>query len=244
LIILISEYLQYEGDKFSKSRGIGVFGDQASLTGIPSSVFRYYLLSSRPESSDSQFLWREFITKNNTELLNNLGNLVNRIIKFLNAKYKGIVPDYTQDTADTVGVKRFETDVNQILTAYIEAMDSLRLKLGLKLAMDLSARCNLLLQENKLDNNLFNNFPERCAATLGTSINAIYLLSAMLCPFIPATSDAIDEQINAPRLAIPDQWRVGDVLPGHNIGKAQYLFSKIPEEKEEEWKSKFGGSPK
>ena len=221
-----------------------MFGDQAGLTGISSSVFRYYLLSSRPESSDSQFLWREFIAKNNTELLNNLGNLVNRIIKFLTAKYKGVVPDYTKDSTDTAGIKKLESDVNQILKSYIEAMDSLKLKHGLNLAMNLSTRANLFLQDNKLDNNLFTNFPDRCAATLGGAINTIYLLSAMLSPFIPATSDAIDQQINAPRLAVPDTWRVGDILPGHTIGKPQYLFSKIPEEKEEEWKTKFGGVSK
>ena len=233
--------MQYEGDKFSKSRGVGVFGDQANLTGIPSSVFRYYLLSSRPETSDSQFLWREFIAKNNNELLNNLGNLVNRVIKFLHAKYNGIVPNYTLDTADTAGTRKLEADINEILTAYIEAMDALRLKQGLKLAMDLSARANLFLQDNKLDNNLFTKFPERCAATIGGALNVIYLLSAVLCPFLPATSVGIDEQVNAPRLAVPDKWQVGDVLPGHTIGKARYLFSKIDEAKEDEWKAKFGG---
>jgi methionyl-tRNA synthetase len=236
--------LQYEGDKFSKSRGVGVFGDQANLTGVSSSVFRYYLLSSRPESSDSQFLWREFIAKNNTELLNNLGNLVNRVIKFLHAKYHGVVPDYTLDASDTAGIKTLEVDVNQILTAYIEAMDALKLKLGLKLAMDLSARANLFLQDNKLDNNLFSKFPEQCAATIGGALNVIYLLAAVLCPFLPSTSDGIDGQINAPRLAVPDKWQVGDVLPGHTIGKAKYLFSKIDEAKEEEWKNKFGGVSK
>ena len=236
--------MQYEGDKFSKSRGVGVFGDQAGLTGISSSVFRYYLLSSRPESSDSQFLWREFIAKNNAELLNNLGNLVNRVTKFITAKYKSVVPDYTKDTSDTAGVKKLEADVNQILKSYIEAMDSLKLKQGLHYAMSLSARANLFLQENKLDNTLFSNFPDQCAATLGAAINVIYLLSAMLSPFIPATSDSIDQQINAPRLAVPDSWKVGDILPGHTIGKPQYLFSKIPEEKEEEWKTRFGGVSK
>jgi methionyl-tRNA synthetase len=240
----VIEYLQYEGDKFSKSRRIGVFGDQARFTGQSSSTFRYYLLSSRPESSDSQFLWREFISKHNTELLNNLGNLVNRVIKFLTSKYQSVVPEYTKDTADTAGTKNLEDDINQLLTAYIEAMDVLRLKQGLKLAMDLSARVNLFLQENKLDNNLFNNFPERCAATLGGSVNAIYLVSAMLSPFMPATSDAIDEQINAPRLAVPNKWKVGDILPGHTIGKPSYLFKKIEESEEIEWKKKFGRSPK
>ena len=243
LILLTAEYLQYEGDKFSKSRGVGVFGDQASLTGQSASTFRYYLLSSRPESSDSQFLWREFISKHNTELLNNLGNLVNRVIKFLNSKYQGILPNYTQDTHDTAQIHKFEEDVNQLLSAYIENMDAIRIKHGLRLAMDLSTRINTFLQDNKLDNNLFNHFPERCAATLGAALNAVYLLSAVLSPFLPSTSDAIDEQINAPRLAIPDEWCVGDILPGHKIGKAQYLFKKIDEGEEEIWKSKFGGSP-
>jgi methionyl-tRNA synthetase len=133
--------------------------------------------------------------------------------------------------------------VNSILLAYIEAMDSLRLKQGLKLAMDLSTRINLFLQENKLDNNLFKNFPERCAATVGGSVSAVYLLSAMLSPFIPATSHSIDEQINAPRLAVPDMWKVGDILPGHTVGKAYYLFKKIEESEEDQWKVKFGGRP-
>jgi methionyl-tRNA synthetase len=154
----ISEYLQYKGDKFSKSRGVGVFGDQAKFTGQSSSVFRYYLLSSRPETSDSQFLWREFITKHNTEL-NNLGNLVNRVTKFLTSKYHSIVPDYTKDTSDTAGTKKLEEIINEKLKEYVKQMDRLKLKEGLKLAMDISMQLNSFLQENKLDNSLFSNFP-------------------------------------------------------------------------------------
>lgn len=48
-----TEYLNYEDDKFSKSRGVGVFGDQAKETGIPADIFRFYLLFVRPESSVS-----------------------------------------------------------------------------------------------------------------------------------------------------------------------------------------------
>jgi methionyl-tRNA synthetase len=49
-----SEYLNYENTKFSKSRGVGVFGDGAKETGIGPSVWRYYLLSNRPETGDTQ----------------------------------------------------------------------------------------------------------------------------------------------------------------------------------------------
>ena len=52
-----TEYLNYESGKFSKSRNTGVFGDNASETGIPSDVFRYYLLRNRPENQDTTFEW-------------------------------------------------------------------------------------------------------------------------------------------------------------------------------------------
>lgn len=76
------EYLNYEDGKFSKSRGVGVFGNQAKLTQIDSDIFRFYLAYIRPESQDSTYSWDDFSTKNNSELLNNLGNFINRYILF------------------------------------------------------------------------------------------------------------------------------------------------------------------
>lgn len=73
-----SEYLNYEDTKFSKSRGVGVFGDMAKDTGIPSDVWRFYLLYVRPEGQDAAFSWADMALKNNSELLNNLGNFINR----------------------------------------------------------------------------------------------------------------------------------------------------------------------
>jgi methionyl-tRNA synthetase len=77
------EYLNYEDGKFSKSRGIGVFGNDAQETGIPADVYRFYLLYVRPETQDSVFSWSDFVLKNNTELLNNLGNFINRVLTFI-----------------------------------------------------------------------------------------------------------------------------------------------------------------
>lgn len=52
-----TEYLNYEGGKFSKSNGVGVFGNNARDTGIDPDIWRYYLLSRRPETSDAEFKW-------------------------------------------------------------------------------------------------------------------------------------------------------------------------------------------
>ena len=59
---------------------MGVFGNNAQETGISADVFRFYLLYVRPESQDSVFSWNDLMTKNNTELLNNLGNFANRSV--------------------------------------------------------------------------------------------------------------------------------------------------------------------
>ena len=109
-----SEYLTYEGGKLSKSQGIGVFGDSAAKTGVPPDIWRYYLLSHRLEIGDSEFNWDSFINSNNNILLNNLGNFVSRVVKFLNSKhYHNIVPKYAdyQDTA----IDTFKDEINSLL---------------------------------------------------------------------------------------------------------------------------------
>ena len=55
-----------------------MFGNDAKDTDIPADVYRFYLLYVRPESQDSAFCWADFVLKNNSELLNNLGNFINR----------------------------------------------------------------------------------------------------------------------------------------------------------------------
>lgn len=58
----VTEYLNYEGGKFSKSKGRGVFGPAAKETGIPASVWRYYLLATRPETADAMFSWADCVS--------------------------------------------------------------------------------------------------------------------------------------------------------------------------------------
>lgn len=59
-----------------------MFGTDAKETGIPADVWRFYLAYIRPETMDSNFNWVDLATKNNSELLNNLGNFVNRYVNF------------------------------------------------------------------------------------------------------------------------------------------------------------------
>lgn len=180
------------------------------------------------------------MTKNNSELLANLGNFVNRLIKFVNAKYAGVIPDYTSGIGDP-SFGQYKDSINALLKAYVEDLESVHLRSGLEKAMLISGEGNRFLQSNKLDNTLFANSPEKAAAVVGFGLNLVYLLSALIYPYMPATTLSIVEQLNAPLRGIPDVWEVEGLLPGHVIGKAQYLFSKIDEKQELEWKTRYGG---
>lgn len=81
--VSVTEYLTYEGKKFSKSNGVGVFGNDVQDTNIPVEVWRYYLLANRPETSDTTFSWDDLQAKLNGELVNNLGNFVYRVLSFI-----------------------------------------------------------------------------------------------------------------------------------------------------------------
>jgi len=240
--ISVTEYLNYESGKFSKSRGVGVFGTNARETGIPSDVWRYYLLSRRPEQGDSEFEWKAFIDCNNNELLKNLGNFVNRIVKFVNSKnYDSVVPDWTEYKESEPTWDEWKSSVNTTLKQYVTELEAVKLKAGLSTALHLSSLGNLLLQSNTLDNKLALDQPAKCAAVVGMALNLVHLLASVIEPYLPATAKSINEQLALEPLGIPDVWSADSVKPGHKIGNAAYLFTQIKTEKEKEWREMFGG---
>ncbi|KAL1612460.1 putative methionine--tRNA ligase, cytoplasmic protein rar1 [Paraconiothyrium brasiliense] len=238
--ISTTEYLNYEHGKFSKSRGIGVFGNNAKETGIPSDVWRYYLLSHRPETGDTEFEWKGFIDSNNNELLKNLGNFVNRVVKFVNSKiYESVIPDYTKFTSEYLN--EHKKRVNESLKRYIAESEDVKIRAALSTALHISSLGNTLLQDNKLDNALATNEPDRCAAVVGLALSHIHLLASLIHPYMPDTTTSILAQLNASFLTIPDEWEARSLPVGHKIGKAAYLFSQIKPEREQEWREQFGG---
>lgn len=239
-----TEYLNYEGGKFSKSKNRGVFGPAAKETGIPASVWRYYLLSTRPETADSMFSWADCIAANNNVLLKNFGNFVNRALKFLSAQYDSVLPE----SGDAPGPlspndpldAEFVTDVNTLLKDYIDAMESVKIRLGLQIVMLISGRGNGYLQASGLNKALMTENPQRCAQVISRAVNLIYVLSALIYPFMPATSDALLLQLNAPARVVPEVLST-DILAGHRIGQPDHLFKNIDDKMEQVWKVRFGG---
>ncbi|KAK4225567.1 putative methionyl-tRNA synthetase, cytoplasmic [Podospora fimiseda] len=242
-----TEYLNYEGGKFSKSKGVGVFGNNARDTGIDPDIWRYYLLSRRPETSDSEFKWEEFVDVNNNDLLKNLGNLCQRVIKFAQAKLESKIPEY--DLSKFPALQQQKDEVNKLLTEYIAQLKNTKLRSGLATIMLISGLGNKLLQDNKLSNQLIAEEPERCNAVVGIALNLIHLLANILTPYMPGKAQSILKQLGlkAPSededipVSIPDVWEADALKPGHVLGTPELLFSNIPAAKIEEWREAYGG---
>ncbi|KAK0530075.1 methionine--tRNA ligase mes1 [Tilletia horrida] len=262
--ISTTEYLQYEGGKFSKSRNVGVFGDKAAEVGLSPSVWRYYLLANRPETADSQFAWQDFVLRNNSELVANLGNFVNRVLSFMK-KYDLTVPALPSSDAghehgltletpldseklQTGPYAGFVRDVNALLAQYVDAMDAVKLRTGLQLTMALSARGNLFLSESGLDNSLYSNERARCDTVLLLALNLIYTLTPLVHPFMPSTAAGILEQLDAPARALEAGPEGGAprfglyLLPGHKLGTPAHLFKRIEDKMVDVWRAQFGGA--
>ncbi|WJX84551.1 methionine--tRNA ligase [Trifolium repens] len=176
--ISVTEYLKYESGKFSKSNGVGLFGNDVKDTNIPVEVWRYYLLAVRPETSDADFTWPGLQAKLNSELLSNLGNFINRVLSFI-AKpegkgYNSTIPTVPDDVSgDTHGpTKKLADTVAAYLEQYIEAMEKVNLKQGLKFAMSISHEGNAYLQQTAFWR-LYKENLSLCSLVMKTAVGII-----------------------------------------------------------------------
>ena len=233
-----TEYLNYESGKFSKSRGTGVFGNDAKDCGIPPAMWRYYLLSTRPETSDAIFSWDDFAQKINSELISNLGNFVNRTTKFISAKLGGTVGLAALNEEDG----EFFGKVNLLLKEYFEHMEAVKIKSGLKVVMSISSLGNQYITENKLDGKLLLSDPARCNTVLSVAASLIYLLGIIIEPFLPSTSADICSILNAPLLNLVDDFKFAILLKeGHELGTPFHLFQPLDLNFISELKIKYAG---
>jgi methionyl-tRNA synthetase len=253
--ISVTEYLNYESGKFSKSRGVGVFGNDVKSTNIPVEVWRYYLLTNRPEVSDTQFTWTDLQAKQNNELLKNLGNFVHRTLSFLakpagEGGYGKVIPEVgnPEDHELTAG---FAAKVSAAVDDYIKSMEAVKLKAGLKAAMQVSSLGNLYLQESQFWK-LYKVDPPACAIVLKTSVGVVHLLATLLEPFMPSFSQKILKQLDLPLSTMSLVEEGGDleraskpwtlVQSGHTIGNPEPIFAEMKDDEMESYRAKFAGS--
>ncbi|KMZ57962.1 Methionine--tRNA ligase [Zostera marina] len=248
--ISVTEYLNYEAGKFSKSKGVGLFGNEAKDTNIPSEVWRYYLLINRPEGSDTLFTWSDLQTKLNKELLGNLGNFINRVLTFI-AKphgqgYGSTLPEAISAKSHTP-TRCLGQKVGKHVKQYLDAMENVKLKQGLKACMSISSEGNAYLQEMQFWK-LYKNDHSLCSIVMKTSAGLVYLLATLLEPFMPSFSTEVFKQLNLPEttqffLQEENSERPWEMIEsGHKIGIPKPLFKKLKGKDVEILSQKFSGN--
>lgn len=140
--IAATEYLNWiGGESFSKSRGVGLYCDDA-LRVMDSELWRFYLIYNRPEGRDVNFSWEELDKAVNGILISNIANLMNRVLSFVQTKFDALVPDVPLDP-------EVKTSVEEKVRKYEEAMESSALAQALRQVCDLAGFGNEYFQRKK-----------------------------------------------------------------------------------------------
>lgn len=239
--LIATEYLNYEDGKFSKSRGVGVFGDMAQDTGIPADIWRFYLLYIRPEGQDSAFSWTDMLIKNNSELLNNLGNFINRAGMFVSKFFGGCVPEMVLTHDD----RRLLAHISWELQHYHQLLEKVRIRDALRSILTISRHGNQYIQVNEPWKRIKGNEEDRQRAgtVTGVAVNIAALLSVMLQPYMPTVSATIQTQLQLPlpacRILVTNF--ICTLPAGHRIGTVSPLFQKLENDQIENLRQRFGG---
>lgn len=221
-----TEYIQFEGQRFSKSRKIGVWIDEA-LKLETSEYWRYALISLRPEQKDTNFTWEEFERKINTELNDVVGNFIHRTTSFITARFKKRIPEFDPRAEGDQNVLRALHDTPVRVN---ERLRGFRLKDALEQIVQLAREGNRYLNE-KEPWQTFKTNPAKAGQSLGISIQLVVTIGILLQPFLPEASSRVLNSI-IPRKR--DSWKfAGEIVvkPKTRIRPLRPLFHKVSAQK-------------
>jgi methionyl-tRNA synthetase len=237
-------WLTWYGGKFSTSQKRGVFMD-AALELLPADYWRWFLTAYAPESSDSPFTWEAFQASINSDLANVLGNFVNRITKYAESKFGGVVPDGGAWGADEDWIAgELKTRLPQ-LVAHYEAMEFR--KAAAETRAIWAAGNEYLTKAAPWTK--YKTSVEAAAIATRVGLNLAALFGVIAQPIIPTAAKAILDALNIPEAnrkmgfsATTDFAALLDALPrGAAITPPPVLFAKVEDAQVAEWTARFGG---
>ena len=234
-------WLNWYGGKFSTSRQRGVFMD-AALELLPADYWRWALTAGAPEGADSPFTWEQFSVVVNKDLADVLGNFVNRILKFTETRFNGVVPD---GGAPGPLEARLASDLGARLAELTEAMEAFEIRKSAQALRAIWVLGNEYLTEAapwtavKTDR-------ERAAVAVRTGLNLVALFARISAPVIPFAAAVIAEAVGEP---VDGAWpsadgaaELGRLPPGRPVAAPPVLFRKVEPAQVAEWTERFGGA--
>ena len=218
------EFLNLENDKISTSRNWAVWAHEY-VQEFPGQqdVLRYSLLSSAPETKDNNFTWKDFQTKNNSELVGIFGNFINRVAVLTHKYYDGIIPAGNENAEELKEITKAATEVENFLEHY-------EFRNALAAMMNLARFGNQYLQIEEPWKTIKDN-PEKAASSLFIAAQIAVGLAQICEPFLPFSAEKLQKMFNVSQLTW-EEIKSEKVLikTGHQINPAELLFSKIEDE--------------
>lgn len=236
-----SEYLNYESGKFSKSKGVGVFGTDVMDTGIPADVWRFYIFYNRPEKSDVTFTWNDFMERVNGELIGNLGNLANRTLAFVQRFYEGVIPAGKPDAAFWAEVKTLEAT----MAAQLERAE---LRDAFRTAFQIADIANKRFQAEEPWKARTAD-PEKAASLLSDLCYVLRDLAIMMHPYMPQAMNQLAGFFGYSVASAAGEsglsWaNIGKLEGLSRVSEVGVLFQKLDPDRIAELREKYSGSQK
>ena len=233
-------WLNWYGGKFSTSQNRGVFMDQA-LELLPADYWRWHLTAYGPEGSDAAFTWEQFQSTVNKDLADVLGNFVNRIVKFTESKFEGVVP--ANGEAGALEAK-LEADIRAGIAEATEAFEAMEFRKACQAIRAVWVLGNEYLQVAAPWTALKTD-ADYAAVGVRTGLNLVALLARLAAPVIPFAAEKIAASVGATDLSWPsaDEALFDAVPAGRAVAHQGVLFAKIEDAQVAEWSERFGGAP-
>jgi methionyl-tRNA synthetase len=232
-----TEYLNYEKEKFSKSRQIGVFGTDIIDSDIPIDLWRFYLLFNRPEKADANFAWDTFLEDINSNFIDNIGNLVNRVLVFFDKHFRGERIEASLSPAQ----QSFWDQVVAEERAIVEQLEKVQLKEALKGILALGKRANKFFQDETPWATIKTD-PAVTRASLVVLIRTVRELGILLAPYMPKTSERILKMVGDPEATYRSLGETSG-LAAATVGTVEILFEKLRPKQIDAYKARFSGQP-
>ncbi len=233
-------WLNWYGEPFSTSQKRGVFMD-AALDILPPDAWRWYLTANCPEHSDSAFTWEQLVSAVNRDLADVLGNFVNRILKFCEARFEGVVP---QGGEPGPLEEALYAEVGAKLADLTDQFEAIEMRKSAQALRALWVLGNEYLQV-AAPWTAIKTDPERAAVIVRTALNLVALYARVSAPVIPFAAEAIAASVNEP---YPPTWpstngkaELERLAPGAKITVPEVLFRKIEDADVAAWTERFGG---
>ena len=233
-------WLTWYGGKFSTSQGRGIFMDQA-LDLLPADYWRWHLMANAPESDDASFTLEHFASVVNKDLADVLGNFVNRITRFCNARFGEAIPAEGQYGDAEAAL---EKDLDAKIKSYTDNLEQMEFRKAFADLRGIWVAGNEYLQI-AAPWTAIKEDKDRAAASVRCAFNLIALFATLSRPVIPFTSDKMFAIFGLePEAASRWPSSAGKALSRFKGGEAfalpDVLFAKIEDEQLTEWREKFG----